>query len=404
MRICVVSQEYPPGYVGGIGTQSRVKAQGLAQLGHEVEILTAGDEDGPPLRSWDDGQVCVREMRIPGGDFEVYNTETYWLGYTWSVLGALRALAAERPYELIDFPEYAAEGFAYQLDREEDDSTAVVVHLHGSLRMFAERIGWPEPGEPLHEVGTFMEATSIRAADGLLAASTSIAQFTAECLDISAGAIEVVEGAVDTSAFTPSRPGARSDDEVRLLFVGSIAANKGVQTVWEAFLALAPEHPRLTLTIAGEGDEEIAEHITARAAQHGVSHRVRMLGFVEHAELPELYRSVDVVAAPSQFEGGLGMVYLEAMASGLPVIATAAGGAVDAVADGETGVLLERGSAEETTSALRALVNDRALRERMGEAARRRAERFFAPGPYAERVLACYERAIQRRQATVTTW
>ena len=201
--MCLVSQEYPPGRVGGIGTQTQVKAHGLAAQGHEVEVLTAGHDRGRRLKSRDEGDVRVHELRIPGGEFAVYRTETYWLGYSWAVLGALRALAAARPFDVVDFPDYGAEGLAFELDRLEDHPTAVVVHLHGSLAMFVERIGWPEPGDRLGRVGTFMEDLSIEAADLLLAASHSIAELSAARLAIDQP-IEVVQGAVDTELFSPA--------------------------------------------------------------------------------------------------------------------------------------------------------------------------------------------------------
>jgi glycosyltransferase involved in cell wall biosynthesis len=374
-------------------------------------VLTAGQETGPSIVSRTDGPVCVRELRVPGGDFGVYRTETYWLGYTWAVLGALRTLAEARPYDVIDFPDYAAEGFAFQLDRVEDDRAAVVVHLHGSLQMFAERIGWPEPGDPLHHLGTFMEATSIAGADRLLAASRSIAEFTAARAEIPHEQIDVVEGAVDSVAFAPADPragnagdGPARDRPVRLLFVGNLTENKGVHTVFGAFLRLAPGHPGLSLVVAGAGDDHIAESMRAEAAAAGLGDRLEILGFVEHEQLPGLYRSADLLAAPSQFEGGLGMVYLEAMACGVPVIAAAAGGAAEAVVDGETGILLERGDSEATTAAIAELLADPARRARMGAAARLHVEHHFSPERYAERVAAAYERAIERRRSSLTTW
>jgi glycosyltransferase involved in cell wall biosynthesis len=403
MRICIVSQEFPPGYVGGIGTQSRVKARGLADLGHEVEVLSAGEADGPVLSSREDGSLRVHEVRTPGGEFAVYRTETYWIGYTWAVLGGLRLLTEERPFDVVDFPDYGAEGLAFQLDRQEDDPTAVVVHLHGSLSMFAEQIGWPEAGGPLHQLGTFMEGMSIRAADRLLAASRSIAEFTVARGDIAEGLVDVVLGAVDTEAFHPLE-GRRASERVRLLFVGNVEANKGVWTVFEAFMRLASTRPELSLVIAGPGNPDIAAEMQAKASAADLSERFELLGFVDHSKLPELYRSADLVAAPSQYEGGLGMVYLEAMASGLPVIASAAGGAAEAVADGETGIFVAPGSAEEASAAIEALVADPRLRAQMAAAGRRRVEERFTVKRYAERVAEGYTRAINRRKSTVVTW
>jgi glycogen synthase len=400
VRICLVSQEYPPGYVGGIGTQTRVKAHGLRARGHEVDVLTAGHESGPLLSTREDAGVTVHALRPPGGGFAVHHVGTYWLGYTWAVLGALRTLTGEQRYDVIDFPDYAAEGLAFQLDREPEDPTAVVVHLHGPLSMFAEQIGWPEPGDALLRLGTFMEDMSIETADGLLAASRSVAELTARRNGIDAPRIDVVAGAVDSDLFAPAgddrRHGVRED--VRLLFVGNVADNKGVGTVLDAFVLLAAEHPQLTLTIAGSAEGGALAELRERAARAGVGERVELLGFVEHDSLPAMYRSADVFAAPSRYEGGLGLVYLEAMACGLPVVAGGAGGTAEAVAAGETGFLLERGDAQETAAAIRTLLLDSELRERMGAAARRRVLEHFTPARYAEKVEQAYERILERRR------
>lgn len=403
MRICLVAQEYPPGRIGGIGSQTRVKALALAERGHNVAVLTAGTPDGPALSERNDGPVAVHEVRRPGGDFPVYRTETYWIGYAWTVLGALRSLAGERQFDVLDFPEYGAEGLAVQLDRTEDDATAVVVHLHGSLGVFSEQFGWPEPGDPLHRVGTFMEDLSIEAADGLIAASTSIAELTAARLALPLEQIAVVGGAVDADAFSPPEPSSGSG-EMRLLFVGSVAQNKGVSKVLDAFVELAPRYPALSLTIAGGAEQDAERELLARIPSAALRERVQMLGFVEHDRLAAIYREADLLAAPSSYEGGLGMVYLEAMSCGLPVVALAAGGALEAVADGETGVLLKSGEVAEAAAAIAALLEDPALRARMGAAGRNRVLERFTPQRYAERVAAAYEQAIERRRAALVAW
>jgi glycosyltransferase involved in cell wall biosynthesis len=400
MRICLVSQEYPPGYVGGIGTQTRVKAQGLAAQGHDVEILTAGDNTGPPLSTRSDDGLTVHALRPPGGDFAVHRTEAYWLGYTWAVHGALRMLSERQRYDVIDFADYAAEGFAHQLDRPEDDPTAIVVHLHGSLGMFSEQIGWPPPEDLLLRVGSFMEDTSIETADGLLAASQSIAELTCARLGLGHGLLDVVAGAVDSDFFAPGQTTSETGRGPNLLFVGNLVANKGIATVLEAFIRLAGEHPGLSLTVAGSADGDLAGELRGRAAQAGLADRVALLGFVEHEDLPGLYCSADVFAAPSQYEGGLGLVYLEAMASGLPVIATGAGGSAEAIVDGETGLLLERGDLDETAAAIGTLLHDPELRARMGAAGRERVRANFTPDRYAEKVSRGYERAIERRRGS----
>jgi len=188
-----------------------------------------------------------------------------------------------------------------------------------------------------------------------------------------------------------------------MLFVGNVVANKGVWTVLDAFLRLAPAHPSLSLVLAGSADEVIDKELRARAAQAGLADRVSLLGFVEHEQLPELYRSADLLAVPSQYEGGLGMVYLEAMACGLPVVAGNAGGAAEAVVHGQTGILLDGGGAQ-AAAAIEQLLGDAALRARMGEAGRARVRERFGVARYGARVAEAYERAIEHRRASMVVW
>ena len=180
MRICLVSQEYPPETArGGIGTQTSIKAEALARLGHTVHVLSSTSKPGPELSTQTEGAITVHRMQPPGGDFPVYKTPTYWLGYSWSVLRQLHALMQMTTLDVIDFAEYGAEGFAYQLDRTPWNWVPVVVQLHGSLAMFVEHIGWPERGSDFHRIGTLMEEVSIKRADALMACSAAIADFTA---------------------------------------------------------------------------------------------------------------------------------------------------------------------------------------------------------------------------------
>src|SRR5437763_1700944 len=147
MNIGLVSQEYPPETArGGVGTQTWNKARALADLGHSVHVLSCSAGPGPDTRAEADAGVTVHRMRPPGVDFPVYEVPTYWLGYSWAVLGQLHRLMEVVAFDVLDFPEYGAEGFAYQLDRTPWNWAPVVVQLHAPLAMFVEHIGWPERG------------------------------------------------------------------------------------------------------------------------------------------------------------------------------------------------------------------------------------------------------------------
>ena len=201
--------------------------------------------------------------------------------------------------------------------------------------------------------------------------------------------VTVVPPGVDTGRFRPltaeERDKARADLGVApgaelVVSVGRLVPRKGVDTVVRAAGALAPDHPDLTVLVAGQGrDLTRLRRLAAR-----VRAPVRFVGRLPDARLPALYGAADVFAAPcrSRWGGleqeGFGIVFLEAAACGVPQIAGDSGGAAEAVADGETGVVVRRpGDDAEVARALAALLHDPERRRAMGEAARRRAvERF----------------------------
>jgi glycosyltransferase involved in cell wall biosynthesis len=400
MNICLVSQEYPPETArGGIGTQTWNKARALACLGHTVHVLSCANGPGPDLRTATDAGVIVHRMQSPGIEFPVYKIPTYWLGYTWSVLRQLHHLMRMTTFDVIDFPEYGAEGFAYLLDRSPWNWVPVVVQFHGSLAMFVEHIGWPEKESEFHRVGTWMEGVAIKQADALMACSASIADFTAGYYDLPRSTIDVIHCGVDAEAFCPAGE-RRADGRPTVLFVGNIAANKGIRTVFEAVLRIRSRYPDVRLQILGEGDRNLVREFQAQAGSKGALASVEYHGFIGRDRLPEFFRSADVFCAPSQYEA-FGIVYIEAMACGCPVIASATGGTPEAVLDGQTGVLVPADNVAAVVAALDRILGDAPLRRRMGEASRQRVENYFAMDKYIQRVLAVYQKAIDRSRQTL---
>ena len=398
LRICLVAQEYPPETArGGIGSQTWNKAHALAELGHEVTVVSSSAEPAPGTRTLVEDGITVHRLQPPGFAFPVYEPHTFWVGYSWAVLEALRRLEEERPFDLVDFAEYGAEGFAYQADRSRWRRTPVVVQLHGPLSMFAHRIGWPETDSTFYRLGTQMEDFSIRSADALMACSANIADFTASFHGLPRAGIDVVHCGVDVDAFGPHHEGSNGSGPT-VLFVGNVAENKGVTTVLDAVLRLRPAHPRVRLQVIGKGDDDLVGELERRAAAAGAVDALDVVGFLDDRRLlPAYYRRADVFCSPADHEVGVANVYIEAMAAGCPVVAADTGGAPEAVLDGETGLLVPPRDDATLAVALDRLLADRALRADLGAAGRRRAEDYFAMDRYIDRVLAVYERALAAR-------
>jgi D-inositol-3-phosphate glycosyltransferase len=147
---------------------------------------------------------------------------------------------------------------------------------------------------------------------------------------------------------------------------------------WKGLRIIVSAMPRLDrdvhYLVVGAGSE--AEPLRAHAVSLGVADRVHLAGRLEHAKLPEVLSQADVYVQPSIGEESFGISVVEAMACGLPVLASNFSALPELVDDGETGMLLAPGDIDAWASALGALLADPARRQRMGAAARARAETF----------------------------
>jgi glycosyltransferase involved in cell wall biosynthesis len=397
MKICLVSQEYPPETaLGGIGTQNWNKARAMARLGHTVHVLSCSNKASERQVQSHDG-VTVHRMRPPDAYTDgVYNQPTYWIGYSWLVLQHLRRIMQSTRFDVIDFADYGAEGFAFQLDRAVDNRVPVVVQLHGPLAIFAERLGWPERNSDFLRVGSFMEEYSIKQADALMACSANIADFTSDYYGVARDRIKVVHCGVDAEAFHPRGEAGELHSPLTILYVGQLVLSKGLETVLKAVLRLIPKYPSLRLRIAGKGDPDVVRNLEAEARRAGAEGNIEFAGFLGRDEIAEAYREADVFCSPAQNEPGVANVYIEAMASGCPVVAANTGGAPEAVLDGVTGMLVPPSDSEATAAAIDRILSNPALRRELSFAARTSVDKYFAMDRYITRILETYEEAIGR--------
>src|SRR5690606_22947511 len=176
--------------------------------------------------------------------------------------------------------------------------------------------------------------------------------------------VVVVPSGVDESVFTPDGPAmARDPHRPRILTVGRLVPRKGFQDVIAA-LRLVPKAECVVVGGPPEADLDAdpqARRLRALAERYQVADRVRLVGAVPHEQMPLWYRSSDVLVAAPWYEP-FGLTPLEAMACGVPVVATAVGGLTDTVVDGLTGDLVPPRDPHALGTALRRLLDDRVRR------------------------------------------
>jgi D-inositol-3-phosphate glycosyltransferase len=236
-----------------------------------------------------------------------------------------------------------------------------------------------------------VEQAIIRQADAVVA-TCSDEVFELVRLGADLHRITVVPCGVDLDRFTPHGPAVpRPSDRHRMLVVSRLVERKGIGNAVSAVTAV----PGAELLVAGgpeasrlAGDPQ-ACRLVALAEELGVADRVHLLGRVDQADLPALLRSADVVVCVPWYEP-FGIVPLEAMACGVPVIASAVGGLVDSVVDGVTGVHVPARDPERLAAAVATLLADPDRRAVLGQAGARRARRRYGWDRIARSTLEVY--------------
>jgi phosphatidyl-myo-inositol dimannoside synthase len=210
----------------------------------------------------------------------------------------------------------------------------------------------------------------------------------------------------DFAAPSPVRlPAWASGGGPLVLTVAQIKKRKGIHVSLEAVAIVRRQHPALRMVVVGpfEPASPYVGALREQARRLGLDDAVQLVGEVPFAELVAWYQAADVfLLLPVHDNGafeGLGLVYLEAAAAGLPAIGTDACGASEAVADGETGLLVPPGDAAAAAAALTRLLGDARVRAGMAAAARARAAAFSWTG-LAESLAACYRGLQPRRRAS----
>jgi len=236
---------------------------------------------------------------------------------------------------------------------------------------------------------------------------TAVSEYTAERIRRAIGddpPVTVLYPGVDTERFSPAVDGSAARERFGLgdrpvvACVSRLVPRKGQDVLIRALADVRRRVPDATLLLAGDGPSRAGlEALAAREAPPG---SVVFAGEVPPGDLPGVYAAGDVFAMPcrSRFAGmeveGLGIVFLEAAACGKPVIAGRSGGAVEAVCDGETGLVVEGAEPKAVALALARLLGDPAEAARMGSVGRARVEAEFTWGGSAEKLAGLLREAV----------
>jgi glycosyltransferase involved in cell wall biosynthesis len=409
LRLLVVSNLYPPRFLGGYELGCAEIVDGLRRRGHEITVLTSRHGvEAPRIEGHVHRLLEFRPNSAPGS--RVGGFRRAWGDQRW----LRRTIEAVQPDLLFAFSFYGL-------------STALLLTAQtlGCRIAYAFSAEWLEPGfsgdgwlsfwhgeagapwkrrlKPL-----VRRAVETAVPTGLVPLDFSHAFFTSRRLreiyltkGFPVQGAEVIYWGVDPRRFQPTE-GPTGADAVRLLFAGRVAKEKGLHTAIDALALLRPDAdaPRVRLTVAGPAqDAEYLAAIHRRVDACGLRAQVDFAGAVGRDAMPSLYRDHDVFLLPSVWEEPFSIGLLEAMASGLAVVGTPTGGSREILRDQENALTFPPENGPELARQVRRLYEP-ALRARLGREARHDVQARFTLEGMIDRVeafLSSVARANARR-------
>ena len=409
MKICLVGSPLhpvPPVGAGALERQIAIHATGLAKTGHDVHVATVeGDLTRRGLSAPDVAQpdsVCFHRLGAAFEPSPARGARRLWRHHTRYAREVRRLLTRMKP----DLVHWHAPHAGLAGLRESNDSRwRNIYHAHNWKR--AERMSYPlcSVRRVAAKVAAQTDVRLARRADHLIAVSEFVrGQVLATGL-VAAERVSVLTNAVDSERFRPADCGpdelALEDRSPQLLFVGRVAAEKGLFSLLGALPDVLHEVPDARLTVVGpaSGGTESGRYrrrCERRVGKLGLKQHVRFAGVVPNADLPALMRQCRAVAIPSVWGEPCGVVVLEALACGVPVVASRVGGIPELVEERKTGLLVDPRARAAWSSALLTALRDEGLRATCRREGPRSVAERHTWQVLEPRLLAIYQSVLAR--------
>lgn len=398
MRILTITNNYPPHFYGGYELTCRDVMDRFRLAGHDVTVLTSDvrvpgvvEPDGPDILrtlvaqwDWNHNRIDMPRGWLAGLRLERHN------------LRALRQALRLSRADVVSVWHMGGLSLSL-LTVLERARLPVVLTIANDWLSYANLIDawslfwadWTRSWRPTSVLGVPVQPPSL---------SNAIVNFVSAFTRAENGKhgtwvfpnAAVVHPGIDLDDF-PITPPINQPWNWRLLYVGRLEQQKGIATLIRAFAQLPRE---ATLEVLGGGDEQYKQQMRELAAGLNVADRMSF-GFCSRGELRDRYRAADAVVFPSEWLEPFGLVPIEAMACGVPVVATGTGGSAEFLSDGENCLLYPPGDVTQLVDRVTTLATRPEIRARVTEGGRHTAK-LFTIDRYAAGLLSLHEQAAQQ--------
>jgi len=379
MKIALVSP-YDYAYPGGVNNHIASLEEHFTRMGHEVKIIAPSSK---PKKTGENGSAIVIGKPVP-----------------------IRASGS-----VVRAPVSPMLMFSSRIRKMLELEKFDVVHIHEPM-MPALAVSVLHHAEGVILVGTFHATRSnsfgyaiwkpllkrwMNKLDGKIAVSQAARDFIYRYFP---GDYEIIPNGIDLERFSDKVPPVEKyrDDKLNILFVGRLEERKGFKYLLAAYERVKKEYPQCRLIVVSPTGQ-LSRKYEKLAAKRNLKDVV-FAGYVSFEDLPEYYNTADVFCTPATGWESFGMVLLEAMATGKPIVATDIPGFAGLINHGVEGLLIKPRDEKALASALLSLLKDKAMRDRMGEKGKLKAQ-DYSWEVVAQKVMSYYQKLLESRTREV---
>lgn len=393
MRVLMLSWEYPPVIVGGLGRHVHALATSLAAAGHDITVVTRHAEGAPRCEHVEGVHVVRAPEDPPAFPLATGSLLAWTMAFNHTLTrAALRATGTGTgPYDVIHAHDWLVTHTAVTLKEHLRIPLVATIHATEAGR----HQGWlpEEMNRCIHTVEWWLG----REASRVLVCSAYMRWEVSRLLDLPATRVDVIPNGVNRHAWrapphavAAARSRFAAGGRPLIGYAGRLVYEKGVQHLVGALPRLRERHPGLRVVIAGDGPYRAALQDDARRLH--LADTVSFPGFLGAAELPALLAATNATVVPSLYEP-FGMVALEAAAAGAPLAVAATGGLAEIVKPGITGVTFPHSDPDALAAAVGQLLTDHTFARQVARRARTMVSRRYGWAAIAARTAASYAAA-----------
>jgi glycogen synthase len=402
--VVIISRDYPPNHGGGIATFNKNLAENLAALGHTIHVIAQSNDVNRV--DFEHGvwvhRVVVNSVALSAEASDRRIPSDMW-NWSASALAESKRIATHRSIDVVEATIWGCEGAAFLLDGSWPLITSLATTLHFCLdyqtELRSDEAWMTAFGAPT----LALEKEMIMRADGVRANSKAIIGEIERAYGFSfdMGTTVVIPYGIAPLEMSQAR---KTGKQIDVLFVGRLEKRKGIDVLLAALPIVADANPNATFTIVGKDTATSPDNLNYQDrfrkdnAGHACISRTTFCGRVSDEALSDAYAACDIFVAPSRFES-YGLVFVEAMREGKPVIGCSVGGVPEIIDHGLNGLLVAPDDSNALANAILALVENEPLRLTLGAAARQKFEKHLTTRQTAERSFAMYEAAKARHKS-----